>query len=87
MHTYAEAIGSVLWPAIISQPDVAFAIGTLAQFIQNPAIVHWEALKRLIVYLHTTKDLWLTFGGTDTKDVKAFCDTDWASQAHQHSIS
>ena len=83
---YAEAIGSVLWPVIISRPDAAFAIGTLSQFIQNPAMVHWEALKRLIVYLYSTKDLWLTFGGANIDDVEAFCDADWASQAHRHSI-
>ena len=34
---YAEAIGSVLWPVMISRPDCAFAVSTLAQFVQNPA--------------------------------------------------
>ena len=63
-------------------PDVAFSVGTLAQFIQNPALIHWEAFKRVIVYLNTTRDTWLTFGGADVKNVKAFCDADWASQAH-----
>ena len=42
---YAEAIGSMLCAAIISRPDIAFAVGTLAQFIQNPGEVHWDALK------------------------------------------
>ena len=60
---YAEAIGSVLWPAIISRPDVAYAVGVLAQFIKNPGNVHWEALKHIIVYLQSTKDVWLTFSG------------------------
>ena len=84
---YAEAIGSVLWPAMISRPDITFAVGILAQFIQNPAEVHWEALKRVISYLSSTKDLWLTFGGHDANRVHAFCDVDWASQTHCHSIS
>ena len=79
---YAEAIRSVLWPVMISCPDIAFSVGTLAQFIQNPALIHWEAFKRVIVYLNTTIDTWLTFGGADVKNVKAFCDADWASQAH-----
>ena len=59
---YAEAIGSVLWPVVVSQPDVAFAVSTLSQFIQNPRPTHWEALKHVIVFLGSTKDLWLTFG-------------------------
>ena len=32
---YNEAIGSVLWPAVVSWPDIAYAIGVLSQFIQN----------------------------------------------------
>ena len=60
---YAEAISSVLWPVVVSRPDAAFAVSTLSQFIQNPGPAHWEALKRVIVFLRSTKDLWLTFGG------------------------
>ena len=60
---YAEAISSVLWPVVVSRPDAAFAVSTLSQFIQNPGPAHWEALKRVIVFLGSTKDLWLTFGG------------------------
>ena len=60
---YAEAISSVLWPVVISRPDAAFAVSTLSQFIQNPGPTHWEVLKCVIVFLGSTKDLWLTFGG------------------------
>ena len=60
---YAEAIGSVLWPVVVSRSDAAFAVSTLSQFIRNPGPTHWEALKRVIVFLGYTKDLWLTFGG------------------------
>jgi len=33
---YSEAIGSVLWPVVVSRPDAAYAVGILSQFIQNP---------------------------------------------------
>jgi hypothetical protein len=62
---YAEAIGHVLWPVMISRPDALCAVGILAQFVQNPGLAHWKALKRVIGYLYTTRDLWLTFGGVD----------------------
>ena len=42
---YSEAIGSVLWPVVVSQPDMAYTIGILSQFIQNLGPAHWEALK------------------------------------------
>ena len=84
---YSEAIGSVLWPVVVSRPDAAYAIGILAQFIQNPGSAHWEALKRLITYLGWTKDYWLTFGGRSKMLVEGFCDADWATNKHRHSIS
>ena len=84
---YSEAVGSVLWPVVVSRPDAAYAIGILAQFIQNPGLAHWEALKRVITYLGWTKDYWLTFGGPSKMLVEGFCDADWASNKHRHSIS
>jgi hypothetical protein len=84
---YSEAIGSVLWPVVVSRPDAAFAVGVLSQFIQNPGLAHWEGVKRVISYLGTTKNLWLTFGGSKESLVEGFCDADWAGQKHRHSIS
>jgi len=83
---YAEAIGSVLWPVVVSRPDAAYAVGVLSQFIQNPGQAHWEALKHVIVYLGCTKDLWLTFGGRTKTLVEGYCNADWAGQKHRHSI-
>ena len=39
---YSKAIGSILWPAVVSYPDVAYAVRILSQFIQNPGTVHWK---------------------------------------------
>ena len=84
--SYSEGIGSVLWPAVVSRPDIAYAVGVLSQFIKNPGQSHWEALKRVITYLNTTKDVWLTFGGGSRSLVEGFSDADWASQKDRHSV-
>ena len=83
---YAEAISSVLWLVIISWPDAAFAVSILSQFIQNPRHAHWEALKHVIVFLGSMKDLWLTFGGRSKPAAEGFCNVDWGGQKHCHSI-
>ena len=59
----------------------------MLQFMQNPGHAHWEGLKQIINYLGSTKDLWLTFGGQKETMVEGFCDVDWASRKHRHSIS
>ena len=84
---YAEAIGSALWPVVVSRLDAAFAVGTLSQCIQNPGQAHWEGLKRVISYLGSTKDHWSTPGRRGKFLVEGFCDADWAGQRHRHSIS
>src|SRR6202045_4597657 len=74
---YQEACGGVLWPAVITRPDIQLAVGILSQFTQNLALEHWEAIKWVITYLHTTKHLWLTLGGSGTRP-QVFSDADWA---------
>jgi hypothetical protein len=54
---YNKAIGSILWPAIVSRPDIAYAVGVLSQFIQNLGHIHWEAVKRVIVYVTTSNNV------------------------------
>lgn len=79
---YSEAIGSVLWPMVVSRPDTAYAVRVLSQFIQNPGPAHWEGIKRIINYLRCTKNLWLTFGGNKKTLLEGYCNTDWESQLH-----
>jgi hypothetical protein len=40
-----EAIGHVLWPVVVSRPDVTFQTGILLQFVQDPGQAYWNALK------------------------------------------
>lgn len=47
---YREAIGALNWIAVGSRPDIAFVVGQLAQFLENPGRVHWEAAKRVMRY-------------------------------------
>jgi hypothetical protein len=78
--------GLVLWATVVSRPTV-FAVGVLSQFIQNPGPQHWEGVKRLIRYLGSTKEMWLTFGGSIRVLLEGYCDADQGSQPHRHSIS
>jgi len=83
---YAEGIGHVLWPVMVSRPDALCAVGILAQFVQSPGKAHWDALMRVMAYLNTTKDYWLTFGH-GANQLEGYSDSDWGSQSHRHSIS
>ena len=84
---YQEGVGSLMYLAQGTRPDIAFAVMKLAQQMQNPGPAHWEALKRVIRYLKHTRELWLVWG--DTRDgLQGFSDADWGSSTDfRHSVS
>jgi hypothetical protein len=42
---YAKAIGSLMYPAIGTRPDIAFAVHLLARFTKSPKPKHWTTIK------------------------------------------
>ena len=72
--------------AVGTRPDIVFAVSTIAQFSNEPGMVHWEAVKHIYRYLAGTKGLALTFGA-GKKGLEGYTDVDGASQEHRHVIS
>ena len=83
---YRAAVGSLMYLAVGTRPDITFAMSTVAQFCQDPELEHWEAVKRIYRYLLGTKKLELTFG-EGKQGLEGFTDADGASQEHRHAIS
>jgi hypothetical protein len=53
---YRELIGTHLWISNVTQPDIVFAVNTLAMCTCNPGLVHWKAALKILGYLHATKN-------------------------------
>ena len=83
---YREAVGSLMYAAMGTRPDIAFATSTVAQFCENPGWMHWEAVKRIFRYLLGTKNLELVYGG-ERRGLEGYVDADGASQEHRRAIS
>ena len=83
---YREAVGSLMYAAMGTRPDIAFATSTVAQYCENPGWKHWEAVKRIFRYLLGTKKLELTYGGED-RGLVGYVYADGASQDHRRAIS
>ncbi|RYP53215.1 hypothetical protein DL770_011001 [Monosporascus sp. CRB-9-2] len=69
IKVYQKKIGSILYAAVITRPDIAFAASRLARFNMNPSPEHHAEANRLIRYLLETKYYALKYGGTDTFEV------------------
>lgn len=63
VRSYQRKIGSLLFAAVTTRPDIAFATSRLARFLTNPSPDHHNAANRVLLYLHDTRSLTLELGG------------------------
>jgi hypothetical protein len=82
---YHEAIGSLMYVAIATCPDIVFAVSALSQFLSNPGTAHWEAVKHVFKYLSSTKTLEPTYG-SEQHGLEGYTDADSAMQEHCHAM-
>ena len=84
---YRAAIGSLMYLMVGTRPDLAFCVGRLAKYVQNPTMLQWEAVKRVIRYVIHTKDLGLVYGGTNASDSPSvYTHADWAGNYENPSV-
>jgi hypothetical protein len=60
---YCGAIGKLIWPMVMTRPEVAFPVVKLSQFSVAPAMIHYESVLAIFRYLSATKHQ----GGTYTQ--------------------
>ena len=73
---YRSAVGAVMYAMICTRLDLAFAVGNVARFMQEPKQIHWKAVKRILRYIRGTLDTKLILQG----EVKltGYVDADYA---------
>ena len=58
--TYQSMVGSLLYAAIATRPDISQAVRTVLKFSSKPSEAHLTAVKRIFCYLNGTADTSLT---------------------------
>jgi hypothetical protein len=78
---YQSMIGGLMYAAICTRPDIAYAVTALSQYSSNPGPEHWSACKRVFRYLSGTKNYGLVYGGTGDNDNVSvgYSDADYAA--------
>jgi hypothetical protein len=61
MHQYASLVGSLLHPAIVCRPDLAFVSSFLGRYMHAPTEQHFLMAKRVLRYVRGTADLGLSY--------------------------
>ena len=74
---YRKAIGSLMYLAVGTRPDIAFAVGRLAQFVETPTKSLWVAVKRVLRYVSGTKGFGVLYKASEELSPVGFSDSDW----------
>ena len=78
-HTeYQSAVGSLMYLAVSTRPDIAYAVNNLARFNSNPQKVHWTAMKRVLRYLKGTINHGILYRQDGSDKCIGYSDADWA---------
>ncbi len=72
-------IGSLLYTAVATRPDIAQAVGAVAKFCSNPSETHLTTIKQILHYLKGTADLGLQFVKSDLGKLTGYSDADWTA--------
>ena len=71
VQEYQRMTGSLLFSAVTTRPDIAFASSKLAQFNSNPGPEHHEAAVRVLRYLYGTREMAISYGyGVESMDLQ-----------------
>ncbi|XP_067943164.1 uncharacterized protein [Watersipora subatra] len=85
-NLYQLMVGSLLYAAVSTRPNIAEAVGALAKFNACPTQTHLTAAKRVIRHLKGTKDLCLNFR-KQGRPMVGYTYANNASDADRHSKS
>jgi hypothetical protein len=82
---YRAMVGSLLYVAQWTRPDISYSVSELSRFVSNPGQVHLEQAKRVFRYLSKTSALHLEYSpsavpGSPVADNQlwGYVDSDWA---------
>jgi hypothetical protein len=77
-NRYCELIGSLLYIANTTRPDIAQAVGVLSRYRSAPTTSHWNAAIRVLHYLRETKERVLVLGRDPHVSLEGYVDADFA---------
>jgi hypothetical protein len=66
---YRGLVGSILFAAVSTRPDINNAVMDLTRFLNNPGRQHWKAALHVLLYLRGTSALGIRFTASGRRDL------------------
>jgi len=84
-RTYQKAIGSILYAALSTRPDITYETSVLGRYAAQRSTLHWEAVNHLLRYLRGTSNYKLMIYdpslGHDSQAILCYADADLGGEA------
>jgi hypothetical protein len=81
-YPYGELVGSMLYLAVCTRPDIAHAVGVLARYMSAPSMEHWKTARAVLRYVAGSASVGIKFGSTGSRKgsigLVGYCDSDFA---------
>ena len=74
---YQSMVGSLLYAAMATRPDISQAVGVVSKFNSKPTAAHLTAVKRILRYLNGTVDLAFKYQKLKDGSLVGYSDADW----------
>ena len=74
---YRSLIGGLIY-LVNTRPDIAFSVGMVSRFVNNPTKHHYSVAKRILRYISGTVDHGMWYETTSIFNLIGFSDSDWA---------
>ena len=85
---FREVAGGVMWLGGMTRPDIANAARAVPCHSHNPCERHWKAVVKILSYLNSTRDLWITYTNGEEHSLSVYTDADYTSkETDRRSIS
>ena len=80
---FRELVGSLMWLATQTRPDISNAVRAVARYCASPKLIHWRTALGSLGYVRRTSSLGISFyrGSVAGLSLQVFSDADYASKA------
>lgn len=77
-YPYRQLVGSMMYLAVCTRPDISFAIGNVSRYMEAPSVVHENALKRILKYIKGTIYHGILYNSNGEYGLCGYSDSDYA---------
>lgn len=74
---YRQLVGSLMYLAVGTRPDISFSVGIVSRFLEKPKIAHVTAAKRIMKYIKGTLNYGIVYQSKAENQIVGYSDADY----------